>query len=264
MGKYSLIIQNTWNEFFSYRLNFLIWRVRWVLQILTLFFIWSAILGTKSNIFGYDASKMLTYILGGSIVSAFVWSSRSYQIGDDINNGDLSNYLMKPINFIVYYLFVDLGDKTMNLFFSVVEVSILFIVLKPPFFIQTNINYLSLFLISILIALCISFLFNVVLGFLGFWSPEVWAPRFIFNIILSFFAGTYFPIDILPRPIASFFSFLPFQYTLYFPLKVYLGQLSGVEIFKGIMIGAGWLVALLLFANYMWSKGLKTYTAYGR
>ena len=123
---------------------------------------------------------------------------------------------------------------------------------------------MSLFVITLALAIAISFFFNVVLGFFAFWIPEVWGIRFLFNIILSFFAGLYFPIDILPKQIAQIFGLLPFQYVLYFPLKIYLGQLGSAEIIKGSIISLSWLIILYLFASFLWRKGLKEYTAYGR
>jgi len=232
--------------------------------MLTIFFIWSAIFANRSMVFGYSQAMMLSYVLGGAIITAFVLSSRSYAMGDDINSGDLSNYLLKPLNFTLYYFFVDLGDKAMNVFFSIAEVIILFLVFKPPVFLQTNLYHLLFFIIALILAILLSFFFNVVLGFFAFWIPEVWGLRFIFNIILSFFAGVYFPIDILPKAIANTFGLLPFQYILYFPLKIYLGQLTGMEILRGIIISFSWLIILYLFANFLWKKGLEAYTAYGR
>ena len=116
----------------------------------------------------------------------------------------------------------------------------------------------------IVIGAIIYFLFNLLLGAVGFWSPDVWATRFIFNIALMFFAGGFFPLDILPKPVFNFLSLTPFPYTLFFPLKIYLGQLTTLEIVRGIMIGGVWIGILYMFVIIVWKKGLKDYTAYGR
>jgi len=264
MNKYLQIAKLTWDETLVYRLNFTMWRVRVVLQILTLYFLWVSLIPSGTSLFGYNQSSMLTYILGTSIVGSIVLSSRSYVVGDEINNGNLSNFLLKPINYFLYWFARDVGDKAMNIIFSVVELAVLFAILKPPLFIQTEGLYILLAFVAIVLALIMYFLFNFLLGLIGFWSPEVWAPRFIFLVLLNFFAGGLFPLDILPKFIFSIFQLLPFTYLLYFPIKIYLGQLTIIEIFAGIMISLSWTILSYVVVKYIWRKGLLVYTAQGR
>src|SRR3989344_4832215 len=234
MKKYLLVAANTWDEVFTYRLNFFIWRFRSLVSLLPIYFIWLAILSSKPNIFGYSASMMLTYILGTAFVNAIVFSSRTYAIGDDINSGNLSNYLIKPMNFFLYYLSKDLGDKAMNIVFSIAEIALVIMVFRPPLFIQDNIGLIILSLFAVVVSIALYFLFNILIGFIGFWSPEIWGPRFVFTIIVSFFSGSFFPLDILPKTIFNILSLTPFPYILYFPIKIYLGNTSMIEIYKGI------------------------------
>lgn len=264
MKKYWIVIKNTWDEMLTYRLNFMMWRIRMVLHVIAMYFLWLAVLPQDGAIGGYSQTMMLTYILGTSLLGAIVLSSRSYSVGDEINSGDLSNYLIRPVNYFSYWFAKDLGDKAMNIVFSITELTILFFIIQPPVFLQTNIIYLLLFLLSILCAVVLYFFFNLLLGFIGFWSPEVWAPRFIFYVTVGFFAGGYFPLDILSGPVAIVFKTLPFSYLLYFPLKIYLGQLSIVEALQGLIIGFLWVVVLYICVQMIWKKGILLYTAQGR
>lgn len=264
MHKYFLIAKNTWNETLTYRLNFTMWRIRTVISLLAFYFLWLAVVPKGTLAFGYSHSMILTYILGTAIVSAIVMSARSYVIGDEINKGDLSNYLLKPVNYFIYWLFKNFGDKAMNIMFLSIELPILFIILKPPFFIQKDFIFLILFAISIVFAIFLHFLIDILLGFVGFWSNEVWAPRFIFFASIGFFSGTYFPLDILPKGIFEIFKILPFGYLIYFPLKIYLGQLSTAKILEGFLTSAVWIVVLYFFARFIWKRGLKIYTSAGR
>lgn len=264
MNKYLLVAKNTWEETLTYRLNLVMWRLRTNLSLLALYFLWFAIIPKDAIIFGYSQSLMLTYILGTAIMSAVVLSNRSYAIGDEINQGNLSNFLIRPINYFLYWFSKDIGDKAMNIAFFAVELSILFLILKPPFFMQTNLNLIGLSMVSIVFSVLMYFLINVLLGFIGFWSPETWAPRFIFWVLLGFLAGSYFPLDILPTTIFEFFKLLPFSYLIYFPLKIYLGQLTHFELIEGLVIEIAWIIVLYFVSKLVWEKGLKIYTAYGR
>ncbi len=264
MKKYLIVAKNTWDQTVTYRLNFVMWRVRVVLQILTIYFLWLAVLPKDVVIGAYDQPLILTYILGTSLITSFVMSSRSYEVGDEINEGNLSNFLIRPINYFLYQFARDMGDKAMNLVFCITELTIIFFILHPPLFIQNEPTYLLLSLLSALVALVMYFFINFLLGLIGFWSPEVWAPRFIFFILVTFFSGGLFPLDILPEHIFAIFKFLPFTYLLFFPLKIYLGQLSQVEILEGILISLIWTILLYFVMKFVWNRGLKIYTAYGK
>lgn len=264
LSKYFIVAKNTWDETLTYRLNFVVWRVRIVLGILTMYFLWGALLMPGGNILGYSRELMLTYILGTSLINSIVISSRSYEVGQEINSGNLSNFLLRPMNHFAYWFSRDLGDKAMNIAFSAAELIILFLILKPPIFLQSDISLITFTLLSCLIALVMYFFLNFLLGLIGFWSPEVWAPRFVFVTILTFFSGGLFPLDMLPKPLFSMLSLLPFPYLLFFPLKIYLGQLVIAEIIKGTIISCIWIGILYFAVKSVWARGLRVYTAYGR
>lgn len=264
MKKYWIVAKNTWAEVATYRIDFVIWRIRSVIQLLTAYFLWIAVLPQNAKIGDYNQPLMLTYILGTSIISAIALSSRTQEIGENINNGDLSIFLLRPINYFGYWFWKDIGDKMINIIFSIVEIIIIFLVLKPPFFVQTDVFYLFPFFTTVIIAVFLYFFLSSLLGLFGFWSADVWAPRFIFFVILGFFTGGFFPLDILPKQIFEIFRLLPFSYLLYFPLKIYLGQLSMLEILKGIFISLLWVLLFYRILFFVWLKGLRNYTAQGR
>lgn len=264
MHTYFRVFANTWGEILSYRFNFVMWRFRVLLQLLTMFFLWNALIPQNGNLFGYTSSQMLTYILGTSLIGSIVMSTRTAEIGDQINNGTLSNFLTKPISYMKYWFARDMGDKAMNIVFSLFEITLLVLLFKPTLFIQTDPFYILFALLSAFISMIMYFFFNYLLGLFGFWSNEIWGPRFIFWILINFFAGSLFPLDILPDPIFEVLKLLPFTYLLYFPLKIYLGSLGFSTIIEGLFVSVFWTFALYVVVRFTWNKGLKIYGAEGK
>lgn len=248
----------------TYRLNFVLWRVRVVLGILVTYFLWWAIFSGRGEFFGYSQSMILTYIILSNIVRTVVLGTTTMEIGGIINQGDLSNFLIRPLSFLRYYIARDTGDKLLNLAFSIVEIPLMIIILKPQIFFQTNPLTLFLALSAMGMGMILYFFFSLTLGYIGFWSPDVWAPRFISFVVMEFFSGGLFPIDILPTPLYIASISLPFSYFIYFPLKVYLGQLSTPELFGGFVVGTAWMFGFYFMAQTLWRRGLKVYTAQGR
>ncbi len=263
MKKYLQVITSTVNEIATYRFNFVMWRIRTVLQLLTIYFLWLTVTPANGQLFGYSRPLMLTYVLGASLLSSIVISTRTQEIGENINSGELSAFLSKPWSYFGYWFARDIGDKAFNIGFSVIELSILFFLLKPELVLQNDLSIIFLTFVSVCFALLINFFIGCLMGMIGFWSPEVWAPRFIFFILLGFLAGGAFPLDIFPMWIQNIFRFSPFTYLLYFPLKIYLSSLSIQQIIIGFTISMSWVVILCVSTQIVWKKGLRTYSSQG-
>ena len=267
MKKYLSIFSISFQEEFAYKLNFILWRVRNVFQILLTFFLWSTVFANPQTvIFGYDRSKILTYVFGIMIVRALVMSARAADISSDIAQGDLSNYLLKPIVYFKYWFTRDVSSKALNLIFAAVEFTVLFLILKPPFFLQTNIVTILSFSASVILAVLIYFFILILVSSITFWAPELsWGGHFLITIVVvEALSGALFPINILPPMLQSIVMMTPFPYLIYFPVQVYLGNISGSALLGGLMLSAAWTGILYFSMNYVWQKGLKAYESIGR
>ncbi len=267
MKKYWSIFKISFQQEFAYKLNFIMWRVRNVFQILLTFFLWSTIFSSPTIvIFGYDRSKILTYVFGIMIVRAFVMSARAADIAGDIAQGNLSNYLLKPMTYFKYWFTRDISSKALNLLFAAAEFAILFVILKPPFYFQTNPTTLILFVVGLILAVLIYFFLLVIVSSVTFWAPELgWGGHFLFTIVIvEALSGSLFPINILPSGVQSVIMATPFPYLIYFPVQVYLGNISGQMLFGGVITAAAWTGILWFVMNSLWLKGLKAYESIGR
>ena len=264
MAKYLLIIRNTFEEYFIYRVNFLLWRLRNVLGFLTGYFLIKAIFTQGKVIYGYDLEKILTYLFSVSILRAVVFSSRTVDLAGVIQSGNLTNILIKPISPLLVWFSRDLADKILNIFFSLLELGLIIYLVKPPLFVQSNPFYLFLFLFLVGLALVLYFLINFLLSLVGFWTPEVWAPRFLFNILLNFFSGGIVPLDVLPKTVRLLFQLTPFPYLLFNPIAVYLGKVPLLVAAGMVLIGLFWMGVFYSLVQFFWQKGLLVYESEGR
>jgi len=267
MRKYWQIFKISFEEEFAYKMNFIMWRVRNVFQIIITFYLWNTIFTAPGReIFGYDKSRILTYVFALMIVRAIVLSARAVDVSSDVAEGNLSNYLVKPISYFKYWMTRDIASKALNLSFAATEFVILFVILKPPFFFQTDIYVFLSFLIAVILAVSIYFSLLFIISAVPFWTPELgWGSQFLVNIvILEFLSGSVFPIDILPAVYQKIIMATPFPYMIFFPVQVYLGKITGGALISGFLVSAAWALVLFMAMRYVWSKGLKVYQAFGR
>jgi ABC-2 type transport system permease protein len=138
--------------------------------------------------------------------------------------------------------------------------------LKPPFFFQGSFVALFAFLVGIILAILIYFFLLFLVSTIPFWAPEIgWGSHFLVTVvIIEAFSGALFPINILPGVLQSLLMATPFPYLIYFPVEVYLGNISGAVLIGGLMVAAAWAGVLWFSLNFVWQKGLKEYQALGR
>lgn len=265
MRKFWHIFRLSLMEYFIYRVNFFIWRFRSIASFLTLIFFWQAVYGVKNNVFGYTEAQMLTYIVGIAVLRAVILEGRVADLAGLIKDGGIINkFLLRPWDVIKVWFVRDLASKTLNLVLVTVEVFFIIRILDFSFYIPKNIIYFVLFLISTLLSLPLYFLLDYMLSIIAFWVDNVWAPRWLFGVIfLQFLSGRFFPLDVLPNFIFNLIQLTPFPYLIYFPLKIYLEQVSLLQAGKIIALLILWLVVIYFATRKLWREGLKQYTAYG-
>ena len=95
------------------------------------------------------------------------------------------------------------------------------------------------------------------------WVLEVSTFIFILFAFEYIAGGHLFPLDILPPWLAHALNFTPFPYQLFFPVSVYLGRTTGLELWRGLAIEASWVILFYLVARVTWARGIRKYTAFG-
>ncbi len=266
MRKYLLVFSLSIQNEFSYRLNFIFWRFRNVLRVLMTIFLWNMAFTGRSSVFGYSQLEVSAYILLVLFIQAIVMAAPSNDsIGGEIGNGDLSNYLTKPIGYLKYWLTRDIASKCLNTAFSVLE--ILFLLRLFKFEITLNVNPLNLFLgvISLLLAALLFFVFTKIAIFYSFWVPEnTWGLMFTILVFMEVLSGMIFPLDILPEIGQALVKFTPFPYMIYYPTGILIGKFDPQSTISIILATLGWVIGSTVLAMFIWKRGLKQYSSYGR
>ncbi len=246
----------------TYRASFFLGQIRQFLSFLVSLFVWQFVFTQTHSLYHYSIAPLMTYVFLSLLLKPFIFDSRTFELANIINQGDLSLYLLKPINIFRYYLSRDFAFKVINFFFLLLELPLLYFIFKPPLLIQANGLILFHFFLYALVALLSYFYLSFVLGCLGFWTKETWAPRFLLFVILEFAVGGIFPLDMLPHQLNVLIALSPFSHLLFFPVKTYLGSDSFFTLH--FLIALAWLVIFYFLAKLVWFKGLKHYEAEGR
>lgn len=263
MKKYWEVVKIAWQNGFVYRTSLLLWRLRQVLSTIMALTLWTALLGNTGSGFGYTQSQMVTYIFSISILNGFILATSLQGLGSIIYSGQLSFYLLRPVNIFLYFASQEVADKLKNVSFVIMETILLYLLFRPEI-VLPDLPHGILFLIWAFAGAVLHYLIQLLFGSLGFWSPETWGVRFLFFMFLNFTAGKLFPLDILPKILQKIIFFTPFPYLSFLQIQLLLNKLSTSEILIYSFWFLFWIFALALIVRHVWKKGLKDYAAAGQ
>jgi ABC-2 type transport system permease protein len=212
----------------------------------------------------YDQSQLFTYLLGAAFLSMTLFVYLMHDIAREIVEGDLINYLLRPIDYLWFSVSRALAIRVLPVVFSVITVLVLFLVFSSrTFFWQTDLQPLLMAAALSFGSLLLVLLMDFCAGMFGFWTHRSHGPRWMITMLLSSFAGSYFPLDLFPPWLQTALSYTPFPSIIFIPVKAYLGQLSYQDFLHAIVTDAAWIVGFLMVLVFVWRRGVKMYEAYG-
>lgn len=263
MKKYWTIFKVSWQRQLEYRFNFLLGRLRNIMVLLLFYYLWRQLAYGAGNFAGYAENELITYVFLANILRSIVFGGQSREIAQAINRGNLSAFLIKPINFFAYNFAKEAGERTVLFISSLLEVFIFAILLKADLIWQNRLEPLLLFLLACFLAMILYSLLGFSISLTAFWSREAMGPRFLFEWLLEFASGSFFPLNILGDAAFAVLSALPFMYLIYFPLEIYLGRLSGAQAAAGIAAQIALIAFFGFAAAKIWKNGLKKFSGEG-
>jgi ABC-2 type transport system permease protein len=263
VSKYTKLISLSWQNGLVYRTSVIMWRLRQFLFTFMSLTVWTVIFSGQQEVFNYSQSSMITYIFLIGFLQSLILASALNGLASRIYSGEISNYLLKPVNIYLLLASEEVADKAKNIGFLLVETAVLFYIFLPEI-ILPQVGMFLIFLIWSFAGVILNFFISLVLGAIGFWSPETWGPRFLIFMILDFTAGKMFPLDILPEILQKILMLTPFPYMSFLQVQLFLGRVESSEILNLSLNLAIWVVLTGVLALFLWKKGLKDYEAVGR
>jgi ABC-2 type transport system permease protein len=207
---------------------------------------------------------MISYYLLVTIVDALTAVNEDdWQIAADIKDGNISQFLLKPIDYLVYRLCLFLSGRFTYIAVTAIPLVLFILCLSKYFVLPPNLTALGCFIVSVFLTALLQFFTSYAMAMLAFWVLEVSTFIFILYAFEYIASGHLFPLDILPKGIERVLYYLPFPYQLYFPVSVYMGKSSGIELLRGLIIQIFWVAFAYAMARFAWNRGLKKYSAVG-
>ncbi len=250
-----------------YRWNFAVRGLFSLFHLAAVFILWSAAFqGTgRDGIGGYGLGATITYFVALLVLQFFISAfNEDYQISEDIRNGLINQFLLKPINYFGYRLSIFAAARLV----SGALVLVPLVVALP--FLYSYLTFpsdwawrLALGLPAMMLSALIQFSIAYCFGLLTFWFLEIQGFVILSMAVEAVLGGQMFPLDLLPAGVLAVAKFLPFYYQMYFPAAIFTGRIDQAGTVQGLGIELCWVAILFAVNHVLWTRGLRRHTAVG-
>lgn len=267
MKKYWHVLNVGIQNNLTYRFNFLARTLFGFIPLIAMLYLWRTIYrdkGPQGMVGSYTVAEMISYYLLVTMVDALTAVTEDdWQIAADIKDGNISQFLLKPIDYLVYRLFLFFSTRVAYLAVAVIPLGLFILCLHQYLVWPPDSTALAACLVSIAMTALLQFFTSFAMAMLAFWVLEVSTFIFILFAFEYIASGHLFPLDILPHGLQQVLQLTPFPYQLYFPVSIYMGKVAGTEMARGLIIQATWVFLAYAIARLAWNRGIRHYSAVG-
>ena len=247
-----------------YRWNFGIRAVFSLVHLAFVFILWTAAFSGEETIGGFSLQETISYFVALLLLQFFIGAfSEDYQISEEIRNGLINQFLLKPVNYFVYRFTIFIAARLVSGLLALLPLALLYPLLKDYLVLPDEAWRFVIGLPAVFMSALIQFTIAYIFGLLTFWFLEIQSFVILSYAIETILGGQMFPLDLLPAWFFRISQFLPYYYQMYFPAAIFTGRLDHASIMEGLAIQAFWVAALLTLAQFLWSRGLRRHTAVG-
>ncbi len=248
-----------------YRVNFAVRGFFSFFHLIVVFILWSAAYAGSPAIGGFNFAQTFTYFVALIVVQFMIGAfNEDYQISEEIRNGLINQFLLKPINYFAYRFSIYVSARFVTGLLILLPVIVTYPLLKDYLTLPPEWWRLGLGLPALAMSALIQFGIAYCFGMMSFWFLEIQGLVILSMALESVLGGQIFPLDLLPDWLFRISQFLPYYYQMYFPVAIFTGRLNDpAAIMTGLAIQAGWVLAILALGQFLWRRGLRLHTAVG-
>jgi ABC-2 type transport system permease protein len=266
MRKYLHVINIGIQGNLAYRVNYLTRTLFSFIPLLAMLSLWRTVYsnGGDHTHSGYTEAQILFYYILVAIVDVLTAVNEDdWQIAADIREGNISQFLLKPVDYLTYRLCLFFSGRLAYIAMAAIPLAIFVFCYRSIFVAPVSVAATIAFPISLVMTALLQFFTSYAMAMLAFWLLEISTLIFILFAFEYLASGHMFPLDMLPPTIQHILAFTPFPYQMYFPISIWLGRAAGPALAQGLLIQFAWVAAAYLLARFMWHRGIKKYGAYG-
>lgn len=223
-------------------------------------FLYRAFYEANAETFPMTFEALATYIwMQQAFLTMFmvwVWEGDLFR---SIENGDIAYELCRPISIYGMWFSQCMASRLSKVSLRCVPILVVAFLLPKPYGITLPAHggVLLLFLLTMIVGLLDVVAFSMLIYISAFFTIQSNGVRAIVNSIAELLSGAVVPLPFFPDAWRKVVEVLPFAMMQNIPLRVYNGDISGVEVYQKIALQIFWLCVMVLIGKWMERQAMK-------
>ena len=218
--------------------------------------VWRHICGQPGVRLAVPASELFPYLLLAASLNFCFFMGVESRIGQRIRLGLIATDLLRPVDFQLTQLTQALADVLLNGAMVLPFVGLSYLLWGPAALPHGALAFAA-FCVSAFLALLIQFAMSFIFvqtAFITFSNYGIFVAR---NALQQTFSGISAPLLLFPPALRAVAERLPFCHTIYTPISIYLGSISGQRIVEALAVQLVWAVGLLALGRALLRLSLR-------
>lgn len=221
---------------------------------------YSALYHTSNAAFPMEFSQTVSYIwMQQTLIVLFAVVFADGEIYSAIESGSIAYDLVRPVDLYGRWFCQSAANRLAFTIVNCLPALLVALIMPEPYrmSLPLAVGQFLLFLLSTVLALCVVVAFAMLMYISLFYLLSQRGIRIIVTAFTTFLSGGVIPLPFFPEPVLAVVKLLPFAAMQNMPLRIYSGNIAGVDALKGIAFQLFWLAALILIGKVTMGRALK-------
>jgi ABC-2 type transport system permease protein len=247
-------------EMIAYRAEFVIWILTTNMP-LVMMALWTAV-ASEGPVGRFGVKEFEAYYVATLMIRLLTNTWMVWQLTMDIRQGALATRLLRPLHPLLAYAAEHMAAVPIRAL-MVSPLLIVLVVVTPGHLAVGSPLRLGIFLASLAGAWLLLFFMMAIIGSLALYVESAVGIFEVWLGLHSILSGYLVPQELLPRWVAPISNFLPFRYSLGFPVETLIGLNGTTQALRDL--GIQWLYVVVLFMATLavWRRGMRRFVAFG-
>lgn len=226
----------------------------------------SALYRTGHAAFSMDFPQTVSYIwMQQALYTMFIVVFGDDEIYSSIGSGSIAYELVRPVNLYDRWFSQSAANRIASTVLGCLPVLLVAFVMPAPYRMSLPLDTTQflLFVLSSLLALCVVVAFAMLMYISLFYTLSQRGIKIIATAVTTFLSGGIIPLPFFPEPVLAVVRWLPFAAMQNMPLRIYAGDIAGMDAFQGVVFQLFWLGALVLLGRQAMRLSLKRVVVQG-
>ena len=215
---------------------------------------------TNPDAFPMEISQVVSYIwIQQAFLALFMTWFFEWDIFTTITSGSIAYDLARPMDLYGKWFCQCIASRLSRSILRCFPIIIIGFLLPHPYalVLPPDLVQMLLFLLSSIIALTVVVAFSMFVYISTVHTMSPLGVRLISAVLADFMAGSIIPLPFFPDGFRQIAELLPFAAMQNMPLRIYSGNIAGIDAIYGIVFQLCWFVILFVLGKLWMNSTLK-------